>query len=225
MTTYGEIITAGHGYSSKSRPDKIATQATELLALASRAVRGIYAVAARINPEYFGQSVAQPYVAGATLGWPRPVNAQTVFRIELAGAEVAVVPLSDQKAEQAKPSVYHIGKVYKIAGSALGPTVADTLTIFSSKLPAKPTVLADVIDATWEEAFDNFGALEIAIYLALKDGRLDELQTLLPDRAKEAQLFIDFLTFATPITTYRFAQPRMVALPSLMPLLAGGKDA
>lgn len=224
-TTYQDIIIAGHGYSTKNRPDQIATKATELLALASRAVRGIYAVASRVNPEYFGDVLSQPYVGGVS-GWPRPAQAQTVFHIEVGvgGPECAVVPLNDRTAELSKPAVYHLGKVYRSAASSLGPTAADALALYYSKLPAKPAAITDAIDSTWEETFDNFLAMEVGIYLALKDGRIDEVQALLPDRAKEAQLFIDFLTFATPITSYRHGQPRMVALPSLMPLLAGGKD-
>lgn len=225
MTTYNDIILAGHGYSTKSRPDQIATKATELLALASRAVRGVYAVASRVNPAYFGDVVSVPYSAPAT-GWPRPVNAQTVFQIEVGvgGPECAVVPVDDRTAELSKPSVYMLGKVYRIAGSTLGPLTTDALGIYFSKLPPKPVALTDVIDTTWEETFDNFLAIETAMYLALKDGRLDEFNALAPERAKEAQLFIDFLAYATPITTYRFGQPRLVALPSLLPLLAGGKD-
>lgn len=225
MTTYGDIITAGHGYSSKSRPDQIATKATELLALASRAVRGIYAVASRVNPEYFGNVVSQAYV-GVVTGWPRPSQAQTVFHIEVGvgGPECAVVPLTDRTAELSRPAVYHLGKVYRIAGSTLGPLTSDALAFYYSKLPAKPTALTDVIDSTWEEAFDNFLAIEVGMYLAIKDGRLDEFNALSADRAKEAQLFIDFLSMATPTTSSRFGQPRRVALPSLLPLLAGGKD-
>lgn len=224
-TTYQDIIIAGFGYSSKNRPDQIATQATELLSLASRAVRGIYAVASRVNPEYFGNVLVQPYVGGVT-GWPRPAQAQTVFHIEkgAGGPEVAVVPLNDRTAELARPSVYHLGKVYRIAGSSLGPTPSDSLAMYYSKLPAKPAALTDIIDSTWEETFDNFLAIEMGMYLALKDGREGDVQLLGGDRAKEAQLFIDFLSFATPITSYRHGQPRMVALPSLLPLLAGGKD-
>jgi len=224
-TTYQDIIVAGHGYSSKSRPDQIATKATELLKLASRAVRGIYAVASRVNPEYFGDVLSQPYSAPVT-GWPRPTQAQTVFHIEVGvgGPECAVVPLNDRTAELSRPAVYHLGKVYRTAGNSLGPTNADALALYYSKLPAKPAAMTDIIDSTWEESFDNFLSIEMAMYLAMKDGRLDEFNGLAPERAKEAQLFIDFLSFATPITSYRHGQPRMAALPSLLPLLAGGKD-
>jgi hypothetical protein len=222
-TTYEEVIIAAHGYSSKSRPDQIATRSTELLAMANRAVRGLFAVAARVNPEYWGTSAV---VAHDGAGWPRPENAQTVIAVQRTstGAEVAVVPLDDLEAEQSLASVYLLGRKYRIAGSPLGPIAADNLTIYYSRLPSKPSNLSDVIDAEWEETFDNFLAIEVAIYLARKDGRLDEVQDLRPDEQKEAQLFMDFMAHATPITSYRFGQPRRVALPSIMPLLAGGGE-
>lgn len=224
MTTYEEIILAAHGYSSKSRPNMLATNATELLALASRAVRGLFAVASHVNPEYWGTS---ENVNHDGAGWPRPENAQTVFRIERAsdGVEVAVVPFDDPAAEIARPAVYHLGRKYRIAASPLGPLAADQLRIYYSRLPAKPANMTDVIDAQWEESFDAFLTLEVAIYLAMKDGRVDEVAALKPDQQKEAQLFVDFMTYATPVTSARFGQPRRVTLPSIMPLLAGAGEA
>lgn len=224
MSTFEEIITAAHGYSSKSRPDEIATRQTELLALASRSVRGIFAVASRVAPEYWGTSDTVAHISG---GWARPENAHSVFWIERTSdkAEVAVVPLDDRRAELAKPAVYLLGRTYRIADSTLGPIETDTLDIFYSRIPAKPVALSDVIDDEWEESFDNFLALEIAIYLALKDGRMDEVAALTPERNKEASLFVDFLVNNTPVTSFRFGQPRRAAVPSLLPLLAGGTPA
>lgn len=223
-TTYQDIIIAAHGYSSKSRPDQIATKATELLALASRAVRGLFAVASRVNPEYWGTT---DNVAHDGAGWLRPMNAQTVFGIRRTtdSVDVAIVPENDRAAELAKPAVYFMGRKYRIAASPLGPTVADNLTMYYSRLPAKPVALTDPIDAEWEESFDNFLAIEVAIYLALKDGRTDEVETLKPDQQKEAQLFANFMAYASPSTAYRFGQPRRANLPSIMPLLAGGGEA
>lgn len=222
MTTYNEIITAMHGYSSKSRPDEIATRATELLALVYRAVRGVFAVAARVNPEYFGTVDSVGYISNA---WARPANAQSVFLIERQSdnAEVAVVPINDRKAELAKPSVYLLGRGYRIAQSSLGPTGADVLNIYYSRLPAAPNDPTDTIDPDWEPVFDSFLTIEGAMYLALKDGRMDEFEALKPERAKEATLFVEFLTNATPITSSRFGQPRRIEVPSLLPLLAGGE--
>ena len=221
MTTYNEIIVAAHGYSTKSRPDEIATRATELLALVHRAVRGIFAVAARVNPEYWGM---KQQVANFDGLWERPQNAQTVFLIERASdqAEVAVVPLEDRSAELSKPAVYLLGRGYRRALSTLGPEDTDLLDIYYSRIPAAPDDLADEIDPEWESVFDSFLTIETAMYLALKDGRMDEFAALQPERAKEAQLFVEFLSNATPITSFRFGQPRRVAVPTILPLLAGG---
>lgn len=220
-TTYEEIITNAHGYSSKSRPDQIATKATELLALASRSVRAIFAIAARAHPEYWGQTAN---TAHDGVGWPRPANAQAVIGIQRSNdaVPVKIVPFDDRLAELSFPSVYFYGRKYRITGSALGPFNGDLLTIAYSRMPNKPLLLTDIIDAEWEEAFDNFVTVDVAIYLALKDGRLDEVETLKPVQQKEAQLFLDFMASANIGQVFRFGQPRRVTVPSIMPLLAGG---
>ncbi len=221
MTIYNDIIIGAHGYSTKSRPDQIASQQTELLALVYRAVRGVFAAAARVNPEYWGTSETVGNISGA---WARPANAQTVFLIERTSdnAEVAVVPIDDRSAEMSKPAVYLLGRAYRRAFSTLGPETGDNLDIFYSRIPTAPDDLADTIDPEWEEVFDSFLMIETAMYLALKDGRMDEYQALQPERAKEAQLFVEFLSNATPVSSFRYGQPRRVTVPSIIPLLAGG---
>lgn len=221
MTTYEEIITAAHGYSSKSRPNEIASRETELLSLIYRAVRGIYAVASRVNPEYWGTSETVGNISGR---WARPVGSLSVFLIERTSdqVEVAVVPLEDREAEKSKPSVYLLGRGYHVARSPLGPTAADNLDFYFSRVPVQPNALTDVIDDDWENVFDNFLAIECAMYLALKDGRMDEFSALQPERQKEAELFVEFMSNATPILSTRYGQPRRVTVPSILPLLAGG---
>lgn len=222
-STYEDIITAAHGYSSKSRPDEIATRRTELLALMYRAVRGVYAAASRVNPEYWATSMVVSNLSGR---WARPERALSVLRIEKGdGTEVAVVPLDDRKAERSKPSVYLLGRGYRAAQSGLGPAPTDDLTFFYSYVPPAPDALTDVIDDDWEDTFDNFLAIECAMYLALKDGRMDEFQSLGPERMKEAQLFVEFMQSATPIASTRFGQPRRIAVPTVLPLLAGGGES
>ncbi len=224
-TTYEDIIINAHGYSSKNRADKIATASGELLALVHRAVRGLYMAAARINPEYWGAVEDVAYNGGVS-GWVRPTNALSVFHITegIGGQLVQVVPLTDLTAETAAPSVYLLGRVYRVAASDAGPSTSATLAMYYTRLPAVPTAITDEIDEMWEQSFDNFLSIESAIYLALKDGRLDEAAALQTERAKEAQLFIEFLEVATPSTVHRFGQPRRAALPSILPLLAGGSS-
>lgn len=218
MTTYEEIIVNAHGYSTKSRPNMIATQQTELLALASRAVRALYAIASHVNPEYWGQTGV---TAHDGVGWPRPANAQTVHRITRTsdGAPVAIVPADDQAAEQSRAAVYFYGRKYRIAASPVGPLDTDQLTIWYARMPGKPAAITDIIDAEWEETFDAFLTIEVAMYLALKDGRLDELAALSPSRDREAQLFVDFMQYANVGLTTRFGQPRRVADPAIRALL------
>lgn len=219
LPTAEDIVVGAYGYSTKNRPDQIATKATELLRVVNRAFMGIYTVASHVNPEFFADETV---VAFAAPGWARPALALTVWRIENpAGNEVKVVTRDDKKAELGWPCVYPLKKIYRGAGNALDP-VAGNLTFCYSLLPTLVAAIANAVDANWVEQYNELPILEVAIYLALKDGRMDEVEALKVDRDKWAQLFIEFLMLETANVTRRFARQRVVNVPGLMQLLAGG---
>lgn len=195
MSTYNEILAAAYGRSSKNIPGKIATDATELLNLMWRALAGLYSAAADINPMFFAESVAVPFAAG---GWARPTGAESVFRIEIpaTGVEVVTVPIDDRAAESGKPALYRLGQKFITAGNALDP-VAGNLTFFYSKQPTKPALLADNIDATWPETYNPLLINEVALWLAIKDGRSEEVGPVKEDRDSWLALFTAFLDHET----------------------------
>lgn len=201
-TLVRDILYAAYAKSLKNQPSYIASEDAELTNLVYRAMRGLYAAAARVNPLYFGESAAMSYSAP---GWPRPQSAELVFRIETAtGGEVALVPFDDRAAEPGFASVYEFGQVYipTLIGPALG---FGTLRAYYSK---RPTTLANsgaTIDAMWPEAFNELLAHEVAIHLALKDGRDGELGTLTPARDRWATLFFAYLEHETVGERRRFA--------------------
>ena len=213
MTTPYDILVAAYGLSNQNQPDTIATAATELLDVVTRASRGLWAFAARINPEFFGESAD---VAYNPPGWARPATAELVWRIENpAGKEVVVVPRSDLKADLARPAVWTLGQIYRSAGNALDP-VNGNLTFFYSLVFPKPASIDTALSALWPTQFDELLVRETAMYLALKDGRPEELQPLGTERDRWAQLFAAFLEHETANRVYRYGAARTFNVPTLI---------
>lgn len=221
-TTPQMILDGAYAKSLKNRPGAIASESGELLQLVIRSMRGLYAFAARINPLFFAESAAVNFAAP---GWPRPQNAEAIFRIETAaGVEVVVVPFDDRNAEPGIGAVYEFGQVYRPA-SALAPNPQNgALTFFYSKRPTDPANLAATLDAMWTEQFNELLILEVAIYLALKDGRGDEVGAYKSDRDRWANLFAAFLEHESMNERRRYGQVARFNVKSMMPiwsLLAG----
>jgi hypothetical protein len=221
-TTAQDIVTAAYNTSAKNRPATIATDATELLKLVIRSTRGLYAFAARVNPIYFSDSAP---VTFAVIGWPRPTLAESIFRIEKPdGTEVAVVPFDDRKAEPSMPAVYELGGHFWPAGNALDP-VSGNLNFWYSRRPTDPATLASNLDTRWPEQFNDLLIYEVAIYLALKDGRAADVAQLRVMRDGWADLFAAHLEHATANLRARFGQVRRFTTNTMVPLkamLAGG---
>lgn len=218
-----DIILAAYAKSLKNKPGSIASESGELLQLVIRSMRGLYAFAARINPLFFAESAAVNFAAP---GWLRPATAELIFRIELnTGAEVALVPFDDRTAEPGMPAVYEFGQKFLPASNAAPNPQAGALTFYYSKRPTDPADLDANVDAMWTEQFNELLILEVAIYLALKDGRSTEIPGLTASRDKWANLFVAFLEHETVNERRRFGQVARFNVKSLMPLwslLAGG---
>jgi hypothetical protein len=223
VTTPRIILDGAYAKSQKNKPGAIATESVELLQLVIRAMRGLYAFSARINPTFFAESAA---VAFAAPGWPRPQTAEAIFRIENpAGAEVVVVPFDDRGAEKGMPAVFPLGQVYRPASAGAPDPQAGNLTFFYSKRPTDPADLNATLDALWTEQFNELLILEVAIYLAIKDGRADELGAYKSDRDRWANLFGAFLEHETMNLRRRYGQIGRFNTQSMVPLmslLAGG---
>jgi hypothetical protein len=228
-TTPNDILTAALGTSLKNRPGVLATDATELRSKVIRALRGLYAVAARVNPTFFAESSA---VAFLTSGWPRPETAESVYRIErnanttggsgASGSEVVVVPFDDRGAELGQGAVYPFGQVYRSAGNAKDPTGGE-LVLFYARRPTDPATVNATLDAQWTEQFNELLILETALYLAGKEStRGEEVARLTQDRLVWLNLFIGFLQHETANVRHRYGHQTVVNVNSLLPLLAPG---
>lgn len=218
-TTPEDVITAARLRSIKYTT---ATDATELFDVVNLAFGGIYSVAAKVNPYFFGDTLVVAKTGGY---WERPPRAASIIRLELTavgGTEVAVVDLGDKQAEQGMPAVYRFGQRYFSAGNANDP-VAQDLVFWYARLPTVPVAVDDPLDPAWVEDFNPLLIEEVAIYLSLKDRRLDELGDLKAQRDAWLRRFVDFLYYETANVTKRHSIVKRVAIEELLPLLAGGQ--
>lgn len=198
---------------------------SELLLDVGYALAAMYAVAARVNPYFFGDSKVVAYSAP---GWARPADAESVFRIERdSGEEVVVVPIDDKKAEAGKPSVYRWGQVYRPAGVTPGPTTDESLTFFYSKRAPMPATLNEDLDSAWPEHCNELLALEVAIRIGIKEGGQIAggiVQAFSEERLRHFQRYIAFLEHEDIGERRRFALVRQFNTNTLVPvhsLLAG----
>lgn len=223
MSTPRDIVISAYGHSTKNRPGQIATIETELLGVVTRAFRGLWAFAARVNPEFFGKEVA--VIPAANL-WTRPADAELIWLIENPlGKEVAVVRRSDKLAESGLPSVTFFGQRFRTTGAAPGPLGTDTLTFFYSMIAPAPATIDTAFDALWPTHFDELLIRETALYLAIKDGRDEEVGGLTTERDKWAQLFAAFLEHETANVRVRYGAIRTFNVQTLISAhLAGGTN-
>lgn len=225
-TTARAILQAAYSRSRKNIPGTIGTEGTELLYAIARAMRGLYSIAARINPVIFGEQRTVAMVDGF---WARPEDSETVYRIESTdGAEIGIVPFDDRTLLAGmQPAIYQMGPRYYPAGNA-GDPVSGSLRFFFSHRPAVPATLDDPLDPTWIESYNQLLANEIAVYLAIKDNRLDEAAVLKEERDNWLRLFVAFLEHETVGESRRFNQPWLTNSRNLVPLgalVAGGSNA
>lgn len=225
-TTAQNIIDWAYGKSLKNRPGDIATAGTELLNLVVRSMHGLYAYAARVNPVFFAETAAVTYVAP---GWARPPLAESVIRIEDGTLrEVVVVPYDQRNAEPGKPALWRFGQIYRPATLAAPNPQTGTLTFFYAKRPTTPATVNATLDPLWTEQFNELLVLEMAIYLALKDGRGEEVPGLTAERDRWVTLYTGFLEHETAQERRSYGHVHRFTGPSLVPLmslLAGGSMA
>ena len=222
-TTVQDILDAAFGKSNKNQPGTIATQSVELLELVKRKLQGIYGFAAAIDVKHFSD---KEDVDGVASFWDRPEAAEAVIRIEDSSlVEVVVVPFDDRLAAEPEIALYEFNGGYTASeGQTTPPGDTDTLTFWFAKRPDDPDPfdLNGILDPDWDEAYNELLILEVAIYLAQKDGRTGEVEMLKTERNTWAQLFGSYLGHSTSNEQRRFGHKRHVNVESLLPMLTGG---
>ncbi len=222
-TTVQDVLNGAYATSTKNQPSTIATEETELLAVVARKLAGIYAFAARINPIHFSASLDVTGVAGQ---WERPEAANAIFRIEDAAfAEVVVVPYDDRLAAEPKIALYEFGGLFTAdPAQTNAPGDTDDLTFWFSKRPDDPDPddLTGVLDPDWDDAYTDLLIFELAIYLSMKDGRVEEMAAFKQERNQWAQVFGSYLQHSTANLQRRFGHRKHVDVEALLPMLTGG---
>ena len=223
-TTPRQILDAVYARSKFTNPRQITNEPVEMLQAVIRALRGLFAVGARVNPLVFGVKSAPVSYAS---GWAMPGDVESLFRVEKAdGTEVAVVPIGQQDAEPGEPAVYLLGRTFQIA-QGTGLTTSDALTFCYSKRPADPADLNSPLDPLWIESFNELLILELCVYLAIKDKRTDELAAFRDERDRWARLYVAHLEHVIPIERRLHAKIRTIYTHTLVPLeqlFAGGAN-
>jgi hypothetical protein len=222
MATPRDLLIAAFAVSAKNQPDKIATQDTELLRVVNASLKACAAIAARVNPAFpFAKTADVAFSAG---GWAVPSDAEAIFYIENADSdEVVVVPFDERRAALGDPAVYLLGKKLLSAGNTLDPT-SGTLTLWYSYRPADATI-DGTIDANWLTDFNSLPVYDIAAYLAQKDGRIEEAQSLAASRNSWLAAYVAHLEHVIVAEVRRFGNVRYTnpsSLVSLSALLVSG---
>lgn len=213
-TTVQEILLAAYSKSAKNRPGHIASESTELLQVVVRALRGLFADGVKFNQKFYARRASVAY-DGTAGGWPRPDAAEAIVRIELPnGKRVAEVPFDDREAEKGLPSVYGLGQVFYSAGNTNDP-VSGNLVMFYSARPRDLTDLeADpegTLDPNWPEQFNELLILEVAIYLATKEGNREaEVQALQAEYQKWYTRYTEFLMHETTTLVRRYGHDNRI---------------
>lgn len=211
ITTVDDIILAAMGKSSKNRADTLANKANELLSVVHRSLSFYFSHAASVDPAFFG---AQSTVAAVASVWPFPETAESLYRIEKPDTtEVVVVQFDDRGAEPGLPAVYRIGRGFRSAGNPLDPVGGD-LNFFFGKRADKPATTASLLDPLWVEAYNELPIIDVALYLAKKDGRSDEIAALKDERTEWLGLFEAFVDHNVVNEVRRFGNRRMFNTPT-----------
>lgn len=218
-----DILNDAYPKSKKFQPGKIVAESTEGLGLVNRVIRTMFQIGTRVNPTFFG---ATSTVAFASPGWARPAAAEAIYRLEVSGAEVVVVPFGQRTIESGKPAVYRLGQIFRSAGNA-GDPASGNIDFFYSKRPTDAATLATAIDSLWPEAYSELATLEVAAYMAAKDKLGDELAYFTSERDRWLRMFIMFLEHETMNERRSYGHVQMFNTGSLVPiasLLAGGSS-
>lgn len=221
--TPNEIITAAFAKNRKNQPGVLAS-GTEMFSSFLRVYPVMWTIGARVNPGFFGARATVPF---ETDGWARPAEAESVFRIELPNGDlVNVVPMDERDADPFVPALYEWGQRFYPAGNPDDPE-SGNLVFWYAKKPTLPVTADTELEALWPASFDELLVLELALVLAAKDQRADEIALLRGDRDVWLRRFIAHLEHATVgVTRSTGAAQRFQAATQipLTTLLTGGTD-
>ena len=205
MRTFEELQTRALNMSKRAQADATATS-EELVDVLNSRLHLAFDKGREANPFAF---LAVKRVPIASEGWPRPMDAHTVLRIELNSEEVALVPFDQQGIEKApgKMSVYRVGNTYMPVDVDDSTSDAE-LKFWYSRLPQEfpPDAPQAELDELYPHGHERLLALGMASYLAKKDGRHEDAQVFDAEIAMETARFMKALA-AQDVNARRLGGP------------------
>jgi hypothetical protein len=191
-TTVRQIIDEAYATSSRNRPGSIANEPVELLGVVQRALSGLFADALKFNRVFYARRHVVSF-SPTQNGWLRPPGVYSVIRMEKPdGTEVVEVPFDQKSADLSRPAVYLVGRYFHPAGNPLDP-VNGNLSLICSVFPATMAGLDSTLDPLWPEEFNGLLVMQVARYLAVKDGREGEAAAFREEWVAEQARYIDYL--------------------------------
>lgn len=190
MPTADYYIAQALARSAAARPDLLATAAGELLEQLNDVVEQLFVDAAEANVPYFQAEATTTLVAGPPAHWPWPSNALRIFGASVLvgtlgvdqaywppGEEVAIVPWHDAKHNDLQPCVAERGRLLVPTGVSGHPTGGD-LYVSYARRPIAMATLTSTVDPDWPVAHNPAIIDQLAHWLAVKDGRADDVVML-----------------------------------------------
>lgn len=206
MATVQDIIDAAVGRSAASRLDMLESDAPELLRVVQRTLSRLYLFASRRRASTFGVSLVVSYQATTPVGWPLPADLLSLLRVEFAssGTEVAVTRLDDRSGMAPMPAVAEFGRTLVVCGNAGDPTNEDLRLYYA---PSAPTLagLSTTLPSAFPEMFYPLVELAVAVYLARKEARAEDVATFAREESEQQAYFDAWLTDASIAPGDRFA--------------------
>ena len=200
MATVQEVINIAYARSKRAQQGVDALPEELFLALWDIMAR-YFSVGTRVNIEWFTVQEDVSYHSGEG-GWRRPSDAESVHLVMTGGEKVAKVPFDQKTAEPEKPAIYRLGGIYRVALTANGPPTTSPLTFFYCRRPQLIQSAEVGLDPLWPAGHETLLGLELAIFLARKDNRNDDIPHLEAQRDECAKWYIEFLEHEDRGTVY-----------------------
>lgn len=214
--TAAEYIQAAVARSYRNMGDVGADPTTELLGVLSRLFASYYAEAADQNPAVMATLSVVPW---NVLGyWEMPSDQYALYELRTASnVKVVVVPFDDRAAEPSEAAVYRLGVKYYPAGNPNDPT---NVALQFTYQPVPPTFAleTDAAPPEWPLQFDERVIVDLAVYLAEKDGRPEDVAAMQAEAAKWRSLYDRWLSIADVNTVRRFSVPQQVPTAQVVPV-------
>lgn len=190
MLTATDYITRAIARSYRNRGEVLAADAPELLDALTLLFAERYAQASGYNTAVF---LAQAALAWDTDGWQIPADCDTIVLLQTpTGVTVNVVAIDNLAAEPSEPAIYRLGRRYRPAGNPNDPTGVN-LVLWYTQQPAAFTLVTDTPGEAWPQQFDTMIVVDLAVWLAIKDARSDDVAALEPEQSRWNGQYIEWL--------------------------------